>query len=258
LSGDFDGQEMSLGVLQWNFGQGSLDMQWSGVVGDFLAMTLSTLLGRAGGAVVLLTGLLIAGVLAVDLDLHATARGLRNALLRIADWAGRVRTSWRERRRHAGYGEKRPAGKAEVRIAKPLPEEPMPHIPPVPEFLEMIHDAGGKLYAWRSNGQGYMNQDHIHVQGGDTVQVRAEMAKVKGNIYSSPAVGDIDKDRKPEVFVSAATTLTEGWVYGFEFAYQAALLHNGEGVALAGLQVGERNLKHLARLGHGEADGVGF
>ena len=86
----------------------------------------------------------------------------------------------------------------------------------------IIPGISGKLYAWRSNGQGYLNRDTIHVVGGDTVRIRAEMAKVRGNIYSSPAVGDVDKDGRPEVFVSAATTLTEGYVYGFRFQNQPA------------------------------------
>jgi len=86
----------------------------------------------------------------------------------------------------------------------------------------LVPGVNGKLYAWRSNGRGYMNRDTIHVLGGDTVRIRAEMAKVRGNIYSSPAVGDVDNDGRPEVFVSAATSLTEGYVYGFRFAPQPA------------------------------------
>ncbi len=86
----------------------------------------------------------------------------------------------------------------------------------------LLPGVNGKLYCWRPNGQGYMNRDTIHVLGGDTVRIRAEMAKVRGNIYSSPAVGDVDRDGAPEVFVSAATSLTEGYVYGFRFQPQPA------------------------------------
>lgn len=90
------------------------------------------------------------------------------------------------------------------------------------QTVVLLPGVSGKLYCWRANGQGYMNRDTIHVLSGDTVWIRAEMAKVRGNIYSSPAVGDVDKDGKPEVFISAATTLTEGYVYGFRFQAQSA------------------------------------
>lgn len=86
----------------------------------------------------------------------------------------------------------------------------------------LLPGVSGKLYCWRADGRGYMNRDTIHVQGSDTVQIRAEMAKVRGNIYSSPAVGDVDRDGRPEVFVSAAATLIEGYVYGFRFQSQPA------------------------------------
>lgn len=90
------------------------------------------------------------------------------------------------------------------------------------QTVVLIPGVSGKLYCWRSNGQGYMNRDTIHVLGTDTVRIRAEMAKVRGSIYSSPAVGDVDGDGDPEVFVGAATTLTEGYVYGFRFQSQPA------------------------------------
>lgn len=88
------------------------------------------------------------------------------------------------------------------------------------QTVVLLPGISGKLYCWRAEGRGYMNRDTIHVLGPDTVRIRAEMAKVRGNIYSSPAVGDVDRDGRPEVFVSAATTLTEGYVYGFSFAPQ--------------------------------------
>lgn len=90
------------------------------------------------------------------------------------------------------------------------------------QTVVLLPGVSGKLYCWRADGRGYMNRDTIHVQGSDTVQIRAEMAKVRGSIYSSPAVGDVDKDGRPEVFVSAAATLTEGYVYGFRFQPQPA------------------------------------
>jgi M6 family metalloprotease-like protein len=90
------------------------------------------------------------------------------------------------------------------------------------QTVVLLPGVSGKLYCWRADGQGYMNRDTIHVSGSDTARIRAEFAKVRGNIYSSPAVGDVDRDGRPEVFISAATTLTEGYVYGFRFQAQPA------------------------------------
>lgn len=76
----------------------------------------------------------------------------------------------------------------------------------------------GRVFALMSNGQGLFNKDTtLILPGSDTVKVRAEFAKVSGNIYSSPAVGDVDKDGRPEVFISSADLLTQGSVWGFTF-----------------------------------------
>lgn len=80
----------------------------------------------------------------------------------------------------------------------------------------------GRVYAVMSNGQGLFNRDTILVLlGSDTVKVRAEYARVSGNIYSSPAIGDVNKDGRPEVFVSSADSLTQGSVWGFSFDYHS-------------------------------------
>ncbi|MDO9067248.1 MAG: FG-GAP-like repeat-containing protein, partial [Deltaproteobacteria bacterium] len=80
----------------------------------------------------------------------------------------------------------------------------------------------GKIYALMSNGHGLFNRDTtLILPGSDTVKIRAEFAKVSGNIYSSPAVGDVNKDGRPEVFVSSAYSMTKGNVSGFGFNSQA-------------------------------------
>ncbi len=115
-------------------------MEWSGVVGDFLATLLARLLGRAGGSIVLLVSLLILIVLAVDLDIHRTVDRLRTAFLRFADWLSRKQERWaeqREERREARAKEMEAeddsavdgpvtplAGKATISIKRPPFEEP--------------------------------------------------------------------------------------------------------------------------------------
>jgi len=89
----------SFGMLRLILREDSPGMEWSGVIGDFLASVLAQLLGRAGGAIVLLVGILVTLVLAVDLDLHQTLERLRRLWLQILDWAERKRAERAERKR---------------------------------------------------------------------------------------------------------------------------------------------------------------
>jgi M6 family metalloprotease-like protein len=81
----------------------------------------------------------------------------------------------------------------------------------------IISGNDGRVYAIKSNGQGLFNKDTILIWPNDTVKIRAEFARVNGNIYSSPAVGDVNKDGRPEVFVSSAYSSTKGYIWGFSF-----------------------------------------
>jgi len=76
----------------------------------------------------------------------------------------------------------------------------------------------GRIYALTDSGRGlFNNDDTLVLAANDTVIIRAEFARVSGYIYSSPAVGDVNKDGRPEVFVSSADLLTQGSVWGFGF-----------------------------------------
>lgn len=114
----------TFGMMRLIFGQGGIGMQWSGVVGDFLAAVLSQLLGRAGGSIVLFTGLLITAVLAIDLDLHRTIDRLKHLSLRLMDWCERKMISWKEARLAKRTAEAAVAARAPVRITQPPAEEP--------------------------------------------------------------------------------------------------------------------------------------
>ncbi len=82
----------------------------------------------------------------------------------------------------------------------------------------IISGNDGRIYALMSNGQGLFNRDTtLILPDNDTVIIRAEFAKVSGNIYSSPAVGDVNNDGRPEVFISSADLLTQGSIWGFSF-----------------------------------------
>ncbi|MBI4534734.1 MAG: DNA translocase FtsK 4TM domain-containing protein, partial [Ignavibacteriae bacterium] len=110
----------SFGMARLILGGDALGMEWSGVAGDFLSTILAQLLGRAGGAILLFTGLFITLVLAIDLDLRATAGRVRNGYLRLLDWLNRRRDAWRDSRKAKKEMEDLSnQGLASVRISKP-------------------------------------------------------------------------------------------------------------------------------------------
>jgi DNA segregation ATPase FtsK/SpoIIIE, S-DNA-T family len=117
----------AFGMTRLIVGADALGMEWSGVIGDFLATALAQLLGRAGGAVAVLTGLLVTAIMGVHLDIRKIAEALRTAFLSLYDRLAGAFSSARERlaERGAATGEE-DAGEepAPVRIRKPPIEEP--------------------------------------------------------------------------------------------------------------------------------------
>ncbi len=118
-------------------------MEWSGAIGDFLALLLARLIGRTGGAIVVTVLLLLTIVLAVDLDIHRTIDRLRAGVLHLIDGLARLRDRWmesRETRRAeraaaetaAAEADEEPEPKKEraapppapVKVRKPADEEP--------------------------------------------------------------------------------------------------------------------------------------
>jgi S-DNA-T family DNA segregation ATPase FtsK/SpoIIIE len=120
----------SFGMLRLILGDSSPSMEWSGSIGDFLASVLAQLLGKAGGAIVLLLGILLTLVLAVDLDIHQTIERVRRLWLRFLDWLEQQREERalqreRDAREHNGESETPPVRpKAAVRISHPDEESP--------------------------------------------------------------------------------------------------------------------------------------
>ncbi|MGB6648779.1 MAG: DNA translocase FtsK [Bacteroidota bacterium] len=81
----------SLGMVRVIFGAETLAMEWSGLVGDFIASILAQLLGRAGGAIVLVVIILVTIVFAANLDLRRIGARLKSGGLHLLDWIGRLR-----------------------------------------------------------------------------------------------------------------------------------------------------------------------
>ncbi|HEX7571622.1 MAG TPA: DNA translocase FtsK 4TM domain-containing protein, partial [Bacteroidota bacterium] len=119
---------VSFGMISLIAGPGGPAKEWYGIVGYSVAMMMAQLIGRAGGSIVLVAGMLLTAVLAADLDVHETVERLRAAFMRLWDWLERKM----EERREAAAGERPedesvtpfPGRGKEVTITKPLREEP--------------------------------------------------------------------------------------------------------------------------------------
>jgi S-DNA-T family DNA segregation ATPase FtsK/SpoIIIE len=140
----------SSGMVRIVSGGSWLGMEWSGVVGDFLAQVLTQLLGRVGASILLLTLFTVAVVMAADLNVHEMAERARTFVLRCKDWLARTKQSWEakaEARREAHAAEQEESVDDEepdeiprppIKIAKPPLEEP-PAVLPVKH--KELHEA---------------------------------------------------------------------------------------------------------------------
>ncbi len=74
----------AMGVTTQIFG--TVEKEWSGLVGTFMGDVLTKLIGKVGAALIVLTSLLIILVLAVDLDIYKTLNRIQQGFDRIAGW----------------------------------------------------------------------------------------------------------------------------------------------------------------------------
>ncbi len=124
-------------LVSASFGMGRLilggvpGMEWSGVTGDYLAAILAQLLGKVGGSLVLLAGLLLTAVLAMDLDIHETIGRISDFWSRVREWALVTGEKLRDRRekRRSEAERREPPKQSEVTITRPTAEEPSPTHP---------------------------------------------------------------------------------------------------------------------------------
>jgi S-DNA-T family DNA segregation ATPase FtsK/SpoIIIE len=107
----------AFGMIRLLLGTGGPGMEWSGLIGDFIATRLSQLLGKAGGMVVIAVASVVTIVLAADLDLRVTVERIRSWWMAMLDGAARLRdrlAEWREERSIA-----REAAPAEGAVRQP-------------------------------------------------------------------------------------------------------------------------------------------
>lgn len=75
-----------------------LSMEWSGVVGDFIAISLSKLIGLVGAFILILGLLTVVLTLLVDLDIQQTYERLQELLARLRAWLERKRAEAQEKK----------------------------------------------------------------------------------------------------------------------------------------------------------------
>jgi len=116
----------SFGMVRAIFGQDVLGMQWSGVVGDFVATILSQLIGKTGGSILIITALLVFLVVAANLDLRMLADGIRHYMENLMDWISRRRMAREDR----GLERKKDLSPSDVKVQVNLPKSPAEELRP--------------------------------------------------------------------------------------------------------------------------------
>jgi S-DNA-T family DNA segregation ATPase FtsK/SpoIIIE len=126
---------VSFGMIALIADPGGPAKEWYGIIGYSVAGMMARLIGKAGGSIVLVAGMLLTAVLAADLDVHEIVERLRGAFMRFLDWLDRRREE-RSAREEDDGGEAPPrrGTEGQVTITKP-PQEDEPLRRPVPEPL---------------------------------------------------------------------------------------------------------------------------
>ena len=89
------------GMVRQAFGPDLLGMQWSGIVGEFLASMLQQFLGMVGGIVLLATAVIVFIIAVTNFDLHTALDRIRDGGLWLMKWLSRVPEAWHARREAA-------------------------------------------------------------------------------------------------------------------------------------------------------------
>jgi len=85
------------GLIRLMSEESPLTMNWAGMIGDYLARSMSKLLGLIGSSIVTVTLLMSIIVFAVDLDLQRSIDRIRQIYARLIDRKNRKIKEWREK-----------------------------------------------------------------------------------------------------------------------------------------------------------------
>jgi DNA segregation ATPase FtsK/SpoIIIE, S-DNA-T family len=107
---------------------GALPMEWSGVVGHFIAYVLVKSIGIAGAGICVVGGFIIVLTLLVDLDYKVTWAKLSDTLAAWREWLKEKQESWNMRRAAKQKEAETKQSVPTVRIKKPEEELPEPPV----------------------------------------------------------------------------------------------------------------------------------
>jgi DNA segregation ATPase FtsK/SpoIIIE, S-DNA-T family len=113
---------------------GALPMEWSGVVGHFIAYVLVKSIGITGATICVIGGFIIVLTLLVDLDYKVTWAKLCDAIAVWMEWLREKQESWKTRREAKQKDIETKQSIATVRIKKPAEEltEPVARVKTLP------------------------------------------------------------------------------------------------------------------------------
>ena len=113
----------AFGMVRLVADPGGPSREWYGIVGYASASVLAQLVGKAGGAIVLVAAMLATAVMGADLDVHEIVERAHQAILRAAARMDERRER-AARERETALRERPPRSQeAEVTITRPAPEE---------------------------------------------------------------------------------------------------------------------------------------
>jgi DNA segregation ATPase FtsK/SpoIIIE, S-DNA-T family len=114
--------------------EGALPMEWSGVVGHFIAYVLVKSIGMTGATICILGGFIIVLTLLVDLDYKVTWAKMRDTISLWMEWWKEKQESWKVRRDAKHHEIESKQASTAVRIKKPAEElsEPVVRVKPLP------------------------------------------------------------------------------------------------------------------------------
>ncbi|MGE5314016.1 MAG: DNA translocase FtsK [Acidobacteriota bacterium] len=95
-----------------------LQKEWHGDIGAFLGILLSHTVGLTGAFILVVSFLVVALMLGVDLDLHQTAERMKDFMVRIGGYFGASAAKWKSSRDEDEREEPRPVVK-EIRVKRP-------------------------------------------------------------------------------------------------------------------------------------------
>ncbi len=186
-----------------------LTMNWSGMIGDYLAKSMSKLIGLVGSSIVTLTLLIITIVFAIDLNLQRSLDRVKHGYARIIDGKNRKVNEWRQRsaERKAMRQQERDEREAEEITAR----EPQQPERSTKVRQPVIVHADEEEHYEKASAQG-IKQDRLHQDRngssqGDQIEsgVDSNQDDLELTIKEGVKEEEADPDKTPQSYIASDT-----------------------------------------------------